>query len=182
MPRDLPGESEQECERMLGDANRVSTRRAHYQDAAPGSFFQVDIVDVNAGAADNPETRSFLQQLGSHFRGAAHHEGIRIRDLGIKIVLRRQDDVPAGAAQQLYAAFTDLICNNNFHRASSDLLADCALWRLERIASKRITVAASLHAVKLSAREQLGLYGDQREHRCNLVLLGGLLDGASPMR
>src|SRR6266478_3956546 len=176
VPWELPGESEQERERMLGDANRVSTGRAHDQDAAPRSFFQVDIVDANAGAADDPEARSFLQQFGSHFRGAPHHECIRIRDLGVKIVLRRQDDVPAGAAQQLYAAFTDLICNNNFHRASSDLLADCALRRLKSLASKRITVAASSHTVKLSAREQLGLYGDQREHRFNVVLLGGLLD------
>src|SRR6266478_7609755 len=38
VPWDLPGESEQERERMLGDANRVSTRRAHYQDAAPRGF------------------------------------------------------------------------------------------------------------------------------------------------
>src|ERR1700704_2352934 len=143
---------------MLGDANRVSTGRAHYQDAAPRGFFQVDVIDANAGTADDAETRSFLQQFGSSFRGAPHHEGIRIRDLGVEIVLGRQDDIPAGAAQQFYATFTDLICNNNFHRASSDVLADCALRRLKRVASKRITVAASSHAVKLSARKQLSLY------------------------
>ena len=123
MPRDLPGESEQERERMLGDADRVSTGRAHYQDPAPRGFFEVDVIDANAGTANDAQARRFLQQLGSHFRGAANNEGIRVRDLGVEIVLGRQDDVPAGAAQQFYAAFTDLVCNNNFHRASSDLLA-----------------------------------------------------------
>ncbi len=81
------------------------------------------IVDADSSAANHAQARSFLQQLGSHFRSAAHSQGIRVADLGIEIVLCRQDDVPAGAAQQFYAAFTDLVCNNNFHRASSDLLA-----------------------------------------------------------
>jgi len=139
------------------------------------SFFQVDIVDANAGAADDPDGAELSPAVRESlsWRSAPRvHPQSAISALRLSFVVRtifqpalRRSSTPT---------FTDLICNNNFHRASSDLLADCALRRLERIASKRITVAASLHAVKLSARERLGLYGDQREHRFNLVLLGGL--------
>ena len=103
---------------MLGHAYGVAAGRAHYQDAAPRGFLEVDIVYADSRAAHYAQTRGFLQQLGRYFGRAAHDQGIRVRDLGIQRVFRGKDNVPTRAAQQFHAALTDFVSNDYFHQSS----------------------------------------------------------------
>ncbi len=121
----MPGQREQQREGVLRDADGVSARRAHDQDTAACGFLEVDIIYADSGAANHTETRRFFQQLRRYFGCAAHDKRIRVGDLRMERVLRGQDDVPAGAAQEFHATFTNFICNDDFHRASCDLLSRC---------------------------------------------------------
>src|SRR5436305_402775 len=156
---------------MFRDADGVSTGRTHHQNASTCGFFEVNIVDTYSSAPDNAQTRSFLQQLGSHFRRATDNECVGVGDLAVEIVFCREDDVPTGGAQEFYAPFANLICNDNFHRASCHFVESDAPYPLKRARSKRITVAASLRAVKSRAGGMLRFCGNIQREFCGDPIL-----------
>ena len=53
--RDRAGEREQHADRVLGGGDVVAAGRVHHHDAAPGGRVDVDVVDADAGAADDAQ-------------------------------------------------------------------------------------------------------------------------------
>src|SRR5229473_1372507 len=131
---------------MLRDTDRVSAGRAHDENAAARGFFEVDVVDTHARAPDDAEAGRFFQELRSDFGGAAHDQGIGVGDLRVECFLGGQDDVPSGAAQQVHAAFTDLVRYDHFHRVSflAGLPPD-VFWRRVRPGAARRTAGDDWH-------------------------------------
>ena len=62
--RDLPGEREHERDRVLGRGDRVAERRVHDDHAARCGGRNVDVVDADAGPADDLQSGRALQQFG----------------------------------------------------------------------------------------------------------------------
>jgi hypothetical protein len=59
--RDLAGEREHHRDGVLGGGDGVAEGRVHHHDAARGGGGDVDVVDADAGAADDLEPRRGVQ-------------------------------------------------------------------------------------------------------------------------
>ena len=101
---------------MLGNAYRTSSRRAHDQDAALRSLVQVNVIHAYARAAHRPQLFCLIQQISSDLRRTAHNQSIRVGNLPVQVIFRRQYDVPRWLLlQQLHAPLADLVRYDNFH-------------------------------------------------------------------
>src|SRR5665213_3060611 len=65
---------------MLGGGNGIAERRVHHDDAARGGSRNVDIVDADAGTADNFQVLGLFENLGGYFSGRANGEPVVIAD------------------------------------------------------------------------------------------------------
>ena len=74
--RGLAGEPEQQRERVLGGGDRVAGRRVDDGDPGPGRRLEVDVVDADAGPADDDEPRPGGDQLGVDLDLAADDERV----------------------------------------------------------------------------------------------------------
>ena len=84
---------------MLGGGDRIAERRVHHDHAASGGGRNVDVVDADAGAADDFQFRRPLEQLGRHFGGGADGEPIIVaNDFGELFLIESRFDVDLNAA------------------------------------------------------------------------------------
>ncbi len=112
----LPNQRQQQRKGVLRNADRAPARCAHHQNAALRGFIQIDIVHANTRAAHYPQFFRTLQQFRSDFRRAAHNQRIRIANLRIQRIFRRQYHVPSGLLfQQFHAAVADFVRYDDFH-------------------------------------------------------------------
>ena len=152
----VAGLREQQGDGVLGRRQHVGLRRVHHHDAAPGGRFDVDVVEADAGPADDDELVGRLEDLGGDLGGAADHQRRRAADRVEQLARARARDGrrPRGPAARM---------------ASSPLSASCSLTRTRFIgfitdeaiaaASRRRGYSRSGRGperLRRSAREQLG--------------------------
>ena len=98
--RDLPGERKHQRDRMLGGGDRVAERRVHHDDAASRGGWNVDVVDADAGAANDLQFLRALEQLRRDLgRGANGEPVIVADDLGEFFLVEAWLDVDLNAAR-----------------------------------------------------------------------------------
>jgi hypothetical protein len=65
---------------VLSCGNSVSSGRIQYDDSPSRGGLDIDIVHAHAGSADDAKSRSGRQDIGGHFRLAAHDQRAELRD------------------------------------------------------------------------------------------------------
>ena len=109
---DIARHGGEERDGVLGGGDRVGGGRVDDEAAGLGGRLEVDIVDPDAGAADDPEPAARgLEHLPRDARPAAHHQRVDERDLGAELLRRelvravhvreRAQQVQPGGAQLL---------------------------------------------------------------------------------
>ena len=76
----MPQQSNYDTEEKLGDCNGISGGRVDDRDAKLGRGVERDVVDADAGAANNFETRCRSQHLFRNFGRASSNERIVCRE------------------------------------------------------------------------------------------------------
>ncbi len=118
--RDVPGQREQQRDRMFGGGQGVAVGGVHDRDAARRGGLDVDGVHAGAGAADHLQAAGIRQRIGGDRRGRTHQHGIGIgqRQPERFGVLDRGgfDDLPARIAEQGQAIVMDSIARQHSHR------------------------------------------------------------------
>jgi hypothetical protein len=104
---------------VLGGGDRIAERRVHHDDAAGGGGRDIDIVDADAGAADDLELRCALQELGGHLGGGADREPVELADhLGelflVGTELGHEHGVDAAVLENLDGGIGEGIGDENF--------------------------------------------------------------------
>ena len=85
--RDLPGQRQHQCDRVLGGGDRVAEGRVHHDDALGGGGLDVDVVDANAGAADHLQLVGLGDQLLGDLGRRADGEAVIVADDLLELVL-----------------------------------------------------------------------------------------------
>ena len=65
---------------MLGGGDGVALRRVHHQHPALGGRRHINVVDADAGAANNPQLVGRFDDFGSHRGARANHQGVVVAD------------------------------------------------------------------------------------------------------
>ena len=78
--RDLAGQREHQGDGVLGGGDRVAEGRVHHDDALGGRGRDVDIVDADAGAADDLQVLGRGENLRRHLGGRADGEAVIVAD------------------------------------------------------------------------------------------------------
>ena len=102
--RNFSGKCQQLRHRQFRDADAVGARRVHHDDAARAGGVDVDVVDAGAGARDGAQLRRGRNQIGGHFRGAAHDDRVGVGEIGGEFGGRpaaARVNVPAFGAEQV---------------------------------------------------------------------------------
>src|SRR5581483_2131754 len=109
--RDVAREREHERDGVLGGGDRVPERRIDDDHAALGRRGEVDIVDADAGTADDVQLLRCREDLARHLRLAAHDERLVGTDGGDQVLGGQAGaDVDLGlAAQEGDAVFGDRV-------------------------------------------------------------------------
>src|SRR5665213_698125 len=107
---------------MLGGGNGIAERRVHHDDAARGGSRNVDIVDADAGTADNFQVLGLFENLGGYFSGRANGEPVVIADdLGqLFLVLAK-----TGLEIDLDAAILENLHRGGGKRVGDENFGDC---------------------------------------------------------
>ena len=79
---DLAGEREDHRDGVFGSGDRVAERGVHHHHALRRGGGNIDIVDADAGAADDFQVRRGVEHLLGHLGRAADGEAIIIADAG----------------------------------------------------------------------------------------------------
>ncbi len=95
---DCPAHGDHQAEGELGDGDGVGAGGVHDDDALAGGGIGVDVVDADAGTADDAEFGGGLEQLRVGLDGGADDERIGVGEFGGQAVLNLfgSDDLPAG--------------------------------------------------------------------------------------
>ena len=72
---------------QFGGGDGVPGGRVDDDDATVGGRLDIDVVDANAGAADDPQSVRRLDHAPGDLCRAAHEQGVVLRDGGDEIVL-----------------------------------------------------------------------------------------------
>ncbi len=78
----LARQREHQPDGELGDGNGIGAGRIHDHDAAARGGFGIDVVDANAGAADDAQLGRLLHQGVVHLHGGADDERVGIGESG----------------------------------------------------------------------------------------------------
>jgi len=70
-------ERQQQGERVLDGGEQIGPRNVEHEDAPSGRGVQVDVVDPDTGAPDDPEARRLVEHGGVHLGSASNQEGVR---------------------------------------------------------------------------------------------------------
>ena len=114
--RDLAGDREHQGDRVLGRGDGVAERRVHHHDAVRRRRLDVDIVDADAGAADDLELLRFRQHLGRDLGGRADRQPLVVADDGAQLGRLQaglEIDVAAALGKDLDGARRKLVGDEN---------------------------------------------------------------------
>ena len=106
---------------VLGRRDRIAEGRVHHDDAARGRGGNVDIVDADAGASDDPKTRGLRQYVGGHPCRGANRQTIVIANDGGELFLvlaerRLKIDIDAPRLENLDRGGGELIGDEDARR------------------------------------------------------------------
>src|SRR5690606_3706241 len=109
----LAGNREHQRNGVFGGRERVAERRVHDDDAATRSGRDIDIVNADAGTADNLEIGRRSDQLFRRLGGGADGETVVIADdfgelFLVLAELRLEIDIDAAIAKALAGGFRQL--------------------------------------------------------------------------
>ena len=82
---DLAGHGEHQGDGVLGGGDGVAVGRVHDHDAVRGGRLDVDIVDADAGAADDLQLLGLGQNLGGDLGGRADGQALVVADDGAQL-------------------------------------------------------------------------------------------------
>ncbi len=116
--RQLAGNGKHQRDGMFGRRDGVAERRVHDDDTAPRGGRNIDIVDADAGAADDLEVGGSGDQLFRRLGGRADGKPIIIADdLGklflVLAELRLEIDFDAAIAEDLDGGFRQFVRDEN---------------------------------------------------------------------
>lgn len=112
--RKLARDGKHQGDSMFGSGDGVAERRVHDDDAAARGSRNIDIVDANAGAADDLQIGRSLDQLFGRLGGGTNGQTIIIADDFGKFVLvlaklRLEIDFDATIAENLDGGFRQFV-------------------------------------------------------------------------
>ena len=115
---DLARQREHHRDGVLGGGDRIAERRVHHDDALGGRGRDVDVVDADAGAADDLQLRRLLQQLLGDLGGRADGEAVIVADDRGELVLVLAEvglevDLDAAILEDLRRRRGQLVGNEN---------------------------------------------------------------------
>ncbi len=104
---------------MLGGRDGIAERRVHDDDAARGRCRNIDVVDADAGPADDLQAFGAFQDLRRNLGCRADGEAIVIADNGGKLVLVLAErgleiDLDAAILEDLHGGGRQSVGNENF--------------------------------------------------------------------
>ncbi len=116
--RQLAGDREHQRDGVFGRGDRVAERRVHDDDAAARGGRNIDIVDADAGAADDLEVGRSGDQLLGRLGGRADGEAVIIADDFGELVLvlaelRLEIDFDAAITEDLDGGFRQFVGYEN---------------------------------------------------------------------
>jgi hypothetical protein len=111
---------------VFGGGDRVAERRVHHDDAARGRRRDIDIVDADAGAADDLQVLGLFQDLRRHFGGGADGKAVVIADQFGKFVFVLAEggleiDLNTAILEDLHGGRRQSVGNENFGHGILDL-------------------------------------------------------------
>ena len=118
---------------VLGSCHGVAFWGVEYDNAFSGSGGDINVVNANAGAADNLQTGRGFDNLFGYFGHAAGYQAIVIVDNLDKLLRLHVGHYIyiKVFAQQSYAFFADIVADKNFHGDLSPLCIICRLFGLK---------------------------------------------------
>ncbi len=84
---DVTGRGQQQGHGVFRHSHHRRGRGVHHHDTPFSGFLHVNVVHAHSGPADDPQPLPGLNDLGRHFGGAAHHDGLVLTD-GLHQLLR----------------------------------------------------------------------------------------------
>jgi hypothetical protein len=104
---------------VLGGGDRIAERRVHHDDALRRGGGNLDIVDADAGAADDLQPRRLFENLRGRLGGGADGEAIIVADDFGELVLglaeiRLEIDIDAAILEDLHGGGRQRVGNENF--------------------------------------------------------------------
>ena len=96
---DLARERQHQADGVLGRGDGIAVGRVHHDDALGGRGREIDIVDPDAGAADDLEVLGAIEQLGGNLGGRADGKPVELADHFRELIL-----VESGLDRRLDAA------------------------------------------------------------------------------
>ena len=107
--RHVAGLREQQRHGVLGGGDDVALRRVDDHHAAAGGGVDVDVVEADAGPADDHQVAAGLEHLGGDLRGGADDQRVGAHDVGEQLRQVELDvDLVACGAESVEAALGDL--------------------------------------------------------------------------
>ena len=115
---ELAGDGEHQGDGMLGGGDRIAEGRVHHDDALRGRRRHVDIVDADAGAADDAELRRGGEHLVADLGRRADGEAVIVADDGEELLLVLAEiglvvDVDAAILEDLDGGLGELVGDEN---------------------------------------------------------------------
>ena len=116
--RDLAGEREHHRDGVLGGGDRIAEGRVHDDHALRRRGRDLDIVDADAGAADDLQVLRLLEDLGRDLGGGADGEAVIVADDGGELVLVLAElgleiDLDAAILEDLHGGGREGVGNEN---------------------------------------------------------------------
>ena len=117
----LAGHGEHHGDGVLGGGDRIAERRVHHDDAAPRGGGNIDIVDADAGAADDLEIGRGGDQLFGDLGRRADGEAVILADDFEQLVLVLAEvgqiiDLDAAILEDLHGGGGEFVGNENAGR------------------------------------------------------------------
>ncbi len=116
---DLPRQRQHQRDRVLGGGDGIAERRVHDDDAARGRRRYVDIIDADAGTADDFQALGIFQDFRRHLGGRTDGEAVVIADRGGEFFLVLAEigleiDFDAAILEYLHGRGRQRVGNENF--------------------------------------------------------------------
>ena len=106
--RDVAGLGEQQRHRVLGSRDDVALRRVDHHHATARRRLDIDVVEADAGSADDEQLIGVLEHLGGDLCGRADDESLRATDVvQQRVEIELHIDLVAGRAEAVEATFGD---------------------------------------------------------------------------
>ena len=84
----MPGQREHHRQGMLRGRDGVALRRIHHQDSPLGGRGHIDVVDTDAGTADDLEPGRRGDHVGRHLCARTDHQSVVVADAGLQVLGR----------------------------------------------------------------------------------------------